>query len=191
MHVHFILVLYIIILLPSCPVQAIITPPLTESTSVAHLMKADVKLTAEISPSIALQAFTVAGLNTGFIHAASIARGKIHTLMPLKVVAKFDIPNANFKLQTFPIALPVHAVRAQYVKVHSCLHHFTTVYLTNDILCFLFNISFETLSAAGNIKDVNAQIITPTLPKMVVVQNSQNPITSINSPGALVRDLLD
>ncbi|XP_056303589.1 vitellogenin [Danio aesculapii] len=144
-------------------VQAIITPPLTESTSFAHLMKTDVKLTAEISPSIALQAFAVAGLNTGFIQAASIARGKIHTLMPLKVVAKFDIPNANFKLETFPIALPVHAVTAH----------------------------FETLSAAGNIKDVNVQIITPTVPKMVVVQNSQNTITSIMSPGALTRSLVD
>nr|XP_021325376.1 vitellogenin [Danio rerio]XP_021330153.1 vitellogenin [Danio rerio] len=166
-------------------VQAIITPPLTELTSVAHLMKTDVKVTAEISPSIALQAFAVAGINTGFIQAASIARGKIHTLMPLKVVGKFDITHANFKLQTFPIAFPVHAVTAQYVTVHSCLHHFTTVYLINNILCFLFNSSFETLSAAGNIEDVNAQIIKPTLPKMVVVQSSQNTLTSIISPGAL------
>ncbi|RXN18031.1 vitellogenin Ab [Labeo rohita] len=45
-------------------VQAIITPPLTETISVAHLLKTDVKLTAEVSPSIALQTFVVMGLNT-------------------------------------------------------------------------------------------------------------------------------
>lgn len=101
-------------LLPSCPVQAIITPPLTETISVAHLMKMDVKLTAEISPSIALQTFAVMGLNTGFIQAASMARGNISTFFPLKVEVKFDIPNANFKIQAFPIVLPVHAVTARY-----------------------------------------------------------------------------
>lgn len=100
--------------MPSCPVQAIITPPLTETISVAHLMKMDVKLTAEISPSIALQTFAVMGLNTGFIQAASMARGHISTFFPLKVEVKFDIPNANFKIQAFPIVLPVHAVTARY-----------------------------------------------------------------------------
>lgn len=102
-------------LLPSYPVQAIITPPLTETISVAHLMKTDVRITAEVLPSIALQTFAVMGLNTGFIQAASMARGKISTFFPLKMEAKFDIPNANFKIQAFPIVLPVHAVTARYI----------------------------------------------------------------------------
>lgn len=84
-------------LLPSCPVQAIITPPLTETISVA-----------------VSQTFAVMGLNTGFIQAASMARGNISTFFPLKVEVKFDIPNANFKIQAFPIVLPVHAVTARY-----------------------------------------------------------------------------
>lgn len=99
--------------LPSCPVQAIITPPLTETISVSHLMKTDVKLTAEVSPSITLQTFAVMGLNTGFIQAASMAKGKIHTFLPLKVEAKFDITKANFKIKAFPIVLPVHALTAR------------------------------------------------------------------------------
>uniref|UniRef100_A0A8C1M9D2 Si:dkey-4c23.3 n=1 Tax=Cyprinus carpio TaxID=7962 RepID=A0A8C1M9D2_CYPCA len=126
-------------------VQAIITPPLTETISVSHLMKTDVKLTAEVSPSITLQTFAVMGLNTGFIQAASMAKGKIHTFLPLKVEAKFDITKANFKIKAFPIVLPVHALTAR----------------------------FETLAAAGNIKALNAERITPIVPETVVLKHSQ------------------
>ncbi|XP_042567868.1 vitellogenin isoform X2 [Cyprinus carpio] len=138
-------------------VQAIITPPLTETISVSHLMKTDVKLTAEVSPSITLQTFAVMGLNTGFIQAASMAKGKIHTFLPLKVEAKFDITKANFKIKAFPIVLPVHALTAR----------------------------FETLAAAGNIKAVNAERITPIVPETVVLKHSQEAYTSMITPGDL------
>uniref|UniRef100_A0A673KR31 Vitellogenin-like n=1 Tax=Sinocyclocheilus rhinocerous TaxID=307959 RepID=A0A673KR31_9TELE len=138
-------------------VRAIITPPLTETISVSHLMKTDVKLTAEVSPSITLQTFAVMGLNTGFIQAASMAKGKTHTFLPLKVEAKFDITKANFKIKGFPIVLPVHALTAR----------------------------FETLAAAGNIKAVNAERITPIVPETVVLKHSQEAYTSMISPGDL------
>uniref|UniRef100_A0A8C1M8D2 Si:dkey-4c23.3 n=1 Tax=Cyprinus carpio TaxID=7962 RepID=A0A8C1M8D2_CYPCA len=138
-------------------VQAIITPPLTETISVSHLMKTDVKLTAEVSPSITLQTFAVMGLNTGFIQAASMAKGKIHTFLPLKVEAKFDITKANFKIKAFPIVLPVHALTAR----------------------------FETLAAAGNIKALNAERITPIVPETVVLKHSQEAYTSMITPGDL------
>ncbi|XP_050959598.1 vitellogenin [Labeo rohita] len=138
-------------------VQAIITPPLTETISVAHLLKTDVKLTAEVSPSIALQTFVVMGLNTGFVQAASMAKGKIHAFLPLKVEAKFDITNANFKIQAFPVVLPVHALTARS----------------------------ETVAAAGNIKEVSAERITPIVPEMVVVKHSQETLTSKILPGDL------
>lgn len=105
-----------------CPVQTIITPPVTESVSVAHLMKTDVKLTAEVTPSVALQTFALMGMNTGFIRAASMARGKIHTFLPLKVEAKFDIPKANFKIQAFPVAFPVHVATARYKNIVSKMY---------------------------------------------------------------------
>uniref|UniRef100_A0A8C1QXD4 Si:dkey-4c23.3 n=1 Tax=Cyprinus carpio TaxID=7962 RepID=A0A8C1QXD4_CYPCA len=143
-------------------VQAIITPPLTETISVSHLMKTDVKLTAEVSPSITLQTFAVMGLNTGFIQAASMAKGKIHTFLPLKVEAKFDITKANFKIKAFPIVLPVHALtaRSEYFD-------------------------FETLAAAGNIKALNAERITPIVPETVVLKHSQEAYTSMITPGDL------
>uniref|UniRef100_A0A8C1M6X8 Si:dkey-4c23.3 n=1 Tax=Cyprinus carpio TaxID=7962 RepID=A0A8C1M6X8_CYPCA len=142
-------------------VQAIITPPLTETISVSHLMKTDVKLTAEVSPSITLQTFAVMGLNTGFIQAASMAKGKIHTFLPLKVEAKFDITKANFKIKAFPIVLPVHALTAR----------------------------FETLAAAGNIKALNAERITPIVPETVVLKHSQEAYTSMITPGDLEPEL--
>ncbi len=71
------------IIMSFCPVQALITPPLTETISVAHLMKTDVKLTTEVSTNIALQTFAVMGLNTGFGQAESTAKGKIHTVFCL------------------------------------------------------------------------------------------------------------
>ncbi|KAF4097788.1 hypothetical protein G5714_021796 [Onychostoma macrolepis] len=138
-------------------VQALITPPITESISVAHLMKTVVKLTAEVSPSIALQTFAVIGLNTGFVQAASMAKGKIHTFLPLKVEAKFDITNTNVKIEAFPVVLTVHASTAR----------------------------FETLAAAGNIKETNAERITPVVPETVVVKHSEETLTSMISPGDL------
>uniref|UniRef100_A0A8C1MAR7 Si:dkey-4c23.3 n=1 Tax=Cyprinus carpio TaxID=7962 RepID=A0A8C1MAR7_CYPCA len=127
--------------------QAIITPPLTETISVSHLMKTDVKLTAEVSPSITLQTFAVMGLNTGFIQAASMAKGKIHTFLPLKVEAKFDITKANFK------------IKYTYCQL---FHH-----------------------AAGNIKALNAERITPIVPETVVLKHSQEAYTSMITPGDL------
>ncbi|XP_016117854.1 vitellogenin-like, partial [Sinocyclocheilus grahami] len=120
-------------------------------------MKTDVKLTTEVSPSITLQTFAVMGMNTGFIQAASIAKGKIHTFLPLKVEAKFDITKANFKIKGFPIVLPVHALTAR----------------------------FETLAATGNIKAVNAERITPIVPETAVLKHSQEAYTSMISPGDL------
>lgn len=97
-----------------CPVQAIVTPPVSETINIGQLMKTDVKLTAEVSPSVALQTFAVMGMNTGLIRAASMAGGKIHTFLPLKLEAKIDIPNANLKIQAFPVVFPVHVATARY-----------------------------------------------------------------------------
>lgn len=77
-------------------------------------MKTDMKLTAEVSPRVALETFAVMGMNTGFIEANLIARGTIHTFLPLKVEAKIDIPKANFKIQAFPVVFPVHVATARY-----------------------------------------------------------------------------
>ncbi|KAI7791431.1 putative vitellogenin [Triplophysa rosa] len=126
-------------------VKAIITPPVTERVSVAHLMKTDVKLTAEVSPRVALQTFAVMGMNTGFIQATSMARGTIHTFLPLKVEAKIDIPKANFKIQAFPVVFPVHVATAR------------------------FNMS----AAAGNIEEVDAEMSIPVIPERVVVQETR------------------
>lgn len=49
------------------------------------------------------------------------------------------------------------------------------------------NISFETLAAAGNIKAVNAERITPILPETVVLKHSQEAHTSVISPGDRVK----
>lgn len=54
------------------------------------------------------------------------------------------------------------------VSFYHCLSH-----NLNGILCFLSYTSFETLAAARNIKEVNAERITPIVPESVVVQHSQ------------------
>ncbi|XP_055073124.2 vitellogenin isoform X2 [Misgurnus anguillicaudatus] len=138
-------------------VQAIVTPPVSETISIAHLMKTDVKLTAEVSPSVAVQAFAVMGMNTGFIRAASIAEGKIHTYLPLKIEAKFDIPNANFKIQAFPVVFPVHVATAR---------------------C-------NTSAVAGHIEEVVAERSIPIVPETVVVQHSKETLGSTGSTGGL------
>ncbi|XP_073669605.1 vitellogenin isoform X1 [Paramisgurnus dabryanus] len=150
--------LYTAAIVAAClKVQAIVTPPVSETISIAHLMKTDVKLTAEVSPSVALQTFAVMGMNTGFIRAASMAGGKIHTFLPLKVEAKFDIPNANLKIQAFPVVFPVHVATAR----------------------------FNTSAVAGHIGEVVAERSITIVPETVVVQHSQETLGSTGSTGGV------
>lgn len=60
------------------------------------------------SSSIALQTFAVMGVNTAWIQAAVMAKGKIHTIVPGKVSARADILKGNYKVEALPVEVPEH-----------------------------------------------------------------------------------
>nr|ACJ65208.1 major vitellogenin isoform 1 [Clupea harengus] len=119
-------------------VQAIITPPLPELSAVtaAELMKLDIKLLAEATPSIAVETYAVMGINTAFIQAAVMARAKALAVLPAKLEARADIPKLNFKIEVLPVVTPEHIAK----------------------------IRVETLAFARNIEDLAAERITPMVP---------------------------
>ncbi|XP_077082827.1 vitellogenin-like isoform X2 [Siphateles boraxobius] len=133
----------------SLNVKATITPPLPEeieNMTFEQLKKTDVQLQAEARPSIALQTFAVMGLNTALIQAAVMARGKVRTIVPGKVVARADILKGNYKVEALPVELPEH----------------------------IADVSFETFAVVRNIEEPNAERIVPLVPE-VAMQNSHTP----------------
>ncbi|CAM4655392.1 unnamed protein product [Leuciscus chuanchicus] len=124
----------------SLNVKATITPPLPEeieTMTLEQLKRTDVQLQAEARPSIALQTFAVMGVNTALIQAAVMARGKIRTIIPGKVVARADILKGNYKVEALPVELPEH----------------------------IADLSFETLAVVRNIEEPNAERIVPLVPE--------------------------
>ncbi|XDV22228.1 hypothetical protein PO909_027171 [Leuciscus waleckii] len=133
----------------SLNVKATITPPLPEeieTMTLEQLKKTDVQLQAEARPSIALQTFAVLGVNTALIQAAVMARGKIRTIIPGKVVARADILKGNYKVEALPVELPEH----------------------------IADLSFETLAVVRNIEEPNAERIIPLVPESATLADYLN-----------------
>nr|ABW96364.1 vitellogenin [Clarias macrocephalus] len=105
----------------SLNVQAKTTPALPENPetlTLDQLMKTDIQLQAEARPSIALQTFAVMGVNTAFIQAAVMARGKLHTVVPGKLSIRADLQKGNVKLEVLPAAaVPDHIVDVSFETV--------------------------------------------------------------------------
>ncbi|XP_048107993.1 LOW QUALITY PROTEIN: vitellogenin-like [Alosa alosa] len=120
----------------SIKVKATITPPLSEPLNAAELLKADIQLEAEATPSISMHTFAVMGVNTAFLQAAVMARAKAVTVLPAKMAARADVPKLNFKIEVLPVETPEHIAK----------------------------IRVETLAIARNIEDLAAERITPMVP---------------------------
>ncbi|KAI7791429.1 vitellogenin B1 [Triplophysa rosa] len=133
-------------------VKATITPRLPEQLetfTLEQLKRTDVQLVAEARPSVALQTFAVMGINTAFIQAAVMAKGKIRTILPGKVAARADILKGNYKVEALPVEVPEH----------------------------IADMSFETLAVVRNIENPTAERIVPLVPELSV-QNYHTPISS-------------
>ncbi|XP_051550339.1 vitellogenin-like [Myxocyprinus asiaticus] len=125
----------------SVNIQATITPPLPEqpeTITLEQLKRTDVQIRAEVKPSIALQTFAVMGVNTAWIQAAVMAKGKIHTIVPGKVVARADILKGNYKVEALPVEVPEHII----------------------------TMSFETIAVVRNIEDPSAERIVSLVPEL-------------------------
>ncbi|XP_057181767.1 vitellogenin-like [Triplophysa rosa] len=128
-------------------VKATITPPLPEQLetfTLEQLKRTDVQLVAEARPSVALQTFAVIGINTAFIQAAVMAKGKIRTILPGKIAARADILKGNYKVEALPVEVPEH----------------------------IATVSFETLAVIRNIEEPTAERIVPLVPDLSL-QNSR------------------
>lgn len=65
------------------------------------------------SSSVAMNTFAVMGVNTALLQAAVLARGKVNSVLPAKVVARLDITEGNFKIEALPVSAPEHLAIVQ------------------------------------------------------------------------------
>ncbi|KAI5613399.1 vitellogenin 7 precursor [Silurus asotus] len=93
-------------------IQATVNPTLPEhpeTLTLDQVMRSNLQVQAEARPSVALQTFAVIGVNTALIQAAVMAREKVHTALPGKLVVKADLPKGNVKMEVLPAAaVPDH-----------------------------------------------------------------------------------
>uniref|UniRef100_A0AAY5F3J4 Vitellogenin domain-containing protein n=1 Tax=Electrophorus electricus TaxID=8005 RepID=A0AAY5F3J4_ELEEL len=121
----------------SINIHTTITPPLHEETiTLDQLLKTNLQLRAETRPSVAMQTFTLIGVNTAVIQAAAMAKGKLHITVPGKLIVRADLPKRNFKVEVLPVAVPDHVA----------------------------TIRFETVAVARNIEDLPAQRVVSLAP---------------------------
>ncbi|TKS74661.1 Vitellogenin [Collichthys lucidus] len=131
-------------------VKAATTPALPENFHLAHLLKTEIQLETEVKPSIAVNTFAVMGVNTAIIQAAMIARARLNSIVPAKIVASLDIKEGHFKFEVLPVAVP-EEVAAVYV---------------------------DTLAVTRNIEDLAAAKMTPIIPAKVLQAISRERLTS-------------
>uniref|UniRef100_A0A667Z737 Vitellogenin-like n=1 Tax=Myripristis murdjan TaxID=586833 RepID=A0A667Z737_9TELE len=134
----------------SVEIKATTVPALPENFHVAHLLKTDMKVETEIRPSVAMNTFAVMGVNTALLQAAVLARGKVNSVLPAKVVARLDITEGNFKIEALPVSAPEH----------------------------LANVHVETLAISRNIENLEAARITPIIPAKIYEPISRETLTS-------------
>uniref|UniRef100_A0A7N6AEE7 Phosvitin n=1 Tax=Anabas testudineus TaxID=64144 RepID=A0A7N6AEE7_ANATE len=116
--------------------KSTVTPPVAENFHPAQLLKSDISLRAAIAPSVALHTYAVMGVNTAFVQAAMISRARVHTIVPAKIEARFDIMKGNFKLQFIPV----------------------------QGIDKIASVNVETFAVARNVEDLAAAKITPVIP---------------------------
>uniref|UniRef100_A0AAY4DZ07 Vitellogenin domain-containing protein n=1 Tax=Denticeps clupeoides TaxID=299321 RepID=A0AAY4DZ07_9TELE len=97
-------------------VQAGLAQGAAENFHLGNLIQSEVRLQAQITPSVAMHTFAVMGVNTAFIQAAVMARAKVHTALPMKVAAKFDFAKMNFKVEAMPFAVADHIAAIRFTS---------------------------------------------------------------------------
>ncbi|XP_061095840.1 vitellogenin-like isoform X1 [Conger conger] len=143
-------------------IKATLTPAPAETFHVADLLKTDIQLQAEITPSIAMHTFGVMGVNTAIIQAAVMAKAKVHTILPLKFAARINIAQGTYKFEALPVQVPDHIAAVR----------------------------FETFAVARNVEDAAAARSTPMVPAALAAQLSKEKFTSkgaVSAAGGLSR----
>ena len=110
-----------------------------------------------------MHTYAVMGVNTALIQAALMSRARVHTILPAKMEARFDMIKGNFKIQALPVPgidKIASAVYVHFLFEATCMKH----YLFSAKTFFPYCNSVETLAIARNVEDLAAAKITPMIP---------------------------
>uniref|UniRef100_UPI0009B472AA vitellogenin-2-like n=1 Tax=Monopterus albus TaxID=43700 RepID=UPI0009B472AA len=134
----------------SVTAQATVTPPVPQNFHLAQLLKSDINVRLAATPSAAIHTYAVMGVNTAFIQASVMTKARVHTIVPAKIEARFDMTQGNFKFDF----LPVPGINK------------------------LASVNVETIAVARNVEDLAAARITPMLPVDAATQTSRTALSS-------------
>ncbi|XP_072245542.1 vitellogenin-2-like [Leuresthes tenuis] len=137
----------------SVEVQASVSPALPENFSLAQLLKSDISVRAAIAPSVSMHTYAVMGVNTAFIQAAVLSRAKVHTVVPAKMAARFDMIKGYFNFQFLPVQ-GINTIASAFV---------------------------DTYAVARNVEDIAAAKIKPIIPAEPVTLPLRENFTSQSS----------
>ncbi|KAK9519374.1 hypothetical protein VZT92_022109 [Zoarces viviparus] len=127
-----------------------VTPSLPADYQVSRLLKSDINMRADISPSFSMHTYAVMGVNTAFIQAVLMSRARVHTIVPAKIEARIDMIKGNFKFQVLPVPGVNKIVSARA----------------------------DTVVIARNVEDLPAAKITPMIPPAAEAQVSRETFSS-------------
>uniref|UniRef100_M3XL36 Vitellogenin 5 n=1 Tax=Latimeria chalumnae TaxID=7897 RepID=M3XL36_LATCH len=82
--------------------DAQISPPPSADFRLTHLLNANIRLRAQVTPSVDIHNIVVMGVNTQLIQTGIEVHGKVCMTTPLKFTAKIDMPERSLKLETAP-----------------------------------------------------------------------------------------
>ncbi|KAG2461603.1 VIT protein, partial [Polypterus senegalus] len=83
-------------------VQTRMSPAPADNFRVSQLLNTNIQVQAELTPSISLHTVAVMGINTHLIQSAVEIYAKGRAAIPLKFVARVDLKEMNFKLESAP-----------------------------------------------------------------------------------------
>uniref|UniRef100_A0A3P9JKL1 Vitellogenin domain-containing protein n=1 Tax=Oryzias latipes TaxID=8090 RepID=A0A3P9JKL1_ORYLA len=87
-------------------VKPTLSPRLPEDFPLYRLLKTDLELQTEITPSFAMDTYAVMGTNSPLYHAFIMSIVKFNSNLPSKISVKLDIKEGDFKIDALPVSSP-------------------------------------------------------------------------------------
>lgn len=132
---------------------------------------------------MSIHTYVVMGINTAFLQATLMSKGKVYTNIPAEVQVKMNMVKGNFKFEFLPVEGIDKIASAQYVIfLNQKSPPFVT--LTGNPLPG----RFETYAVARNVEDLAAAKMTPIVPNHINLEMKKSS-QKISSDVSLIHHL--
>uniref|UniRef100_A0A3P9I5U6 Vitellogenin domain-containing protein n=1 Tax=Oryzias latipes TaxID=8090 RepID=A0A3P9I5U6_ORYLA len=102
-------------------VKPTLSPRLPEDFPLYRLLKTDLELQTEITPSFAMDTYAVMGTNSPLYHAFIMSIVKFNSNLPSKISVKLDIKEGDFKIDALPVSSPENFPTGSFAVIRNIL----------------------------------------------------------------------